>query len=296
MEGGGLMSGVKSVKIVTLAEDFAGGGRCLAQHGISFFIELISQTGEVKRVLFDTGIYHEPILFNVNRLLVPLDTIDAIILSHSHYDHTGGLLGILETIQRKNLPIVAHPDVFKKSYYIGKTTNIGMENDHTKEISEELGGVWRLTKDSVEVIDHLFFMGQIPRVTPFEEDLTIQLQTQVNGEWVGDLIEDDSAIYIKTAKGLVIISGCSHSGIVNIVKRGIELSNGIRPYAVIGGFHLLTASEERIFQTAEGLKELGVEKLVTGHCTGGVAEYLFQQIFSTNFQILYTGKTIQYDF
>ncbi|WP_339060367.1 MBL fold metallo-hydrolase [Tepidibacillus marianensis] len=246
--------------------------------------------------MFDTGIYHEPILFNVNRLSVPLETIDAIILSHSHYDHTGGLLGILETIQRENLPIVAHPDVFKKSYFKGKGKNIGMENDQTKERSEELGGIWRLTKTPVEMIDNLFFMGQIPRVTEFEQDLTIQLEIQVNGEWVDDLIEDDSAIYIKTDKGLVVISGCSHSGIVNIVKQGTEISGGIRPYAVIGGFHLLTASEERIFQTAEALKELGVEKLITGHCTGGVAEYLFQQIFTTSFQKLYAGKTISFDF
>ncbi|MFV9511244.1 MBL fold metallo-hydrolase [Tepidibacillus sp. LV47] len=290
------MSGVKKVKIVTLADDYAGGGRCLAQHGISFFIEIFYQSGEVKRVLFDTGIYHEPILFNAKRLSVPLEKIDAIVLSHSHYDHTGGLLGILEKIQREDLPIVAHPLVFKKSYYKGKSTNIGMENDRTKEIAEKLGGVWYLTKESFEVIDNLFFMGQVPRVTDFEQDLTIQLQTEVNGEWIDDLIEDDSAIYMKTLKGLVIVSGCSHSGIVNIVKHGIHLSRGEKPYAVIGGFHLLTASEERIIQTAESLKELGVEKLITGHCTGGVAEYLFQQIFTTSFQKLYAGKTIQYEF
>ena len=287
---------ITKLKIVTLADDYAGGGRCLAQHGISFYIEIEDQLGHEKRILFDTGIYHDPIVFNANRLEVPLEKTEVVVLSHSHYDHTGGLLGILEHINKSEIPIIAHPDVFKKTYYKGREKNIGMENEHTKEEAEKLGGIWHLSKEPIPIADHATFLGQVPRVTAFEQEPTIQLETERNGQKVDDLIEDDSAIYIETPKGLVIISGCSHSGIVNIVKHAMNVSGGIKPYAVIGGFHLLSASDERIFQTTEALMELGVERLVTGHCTGNVAEYLFQQVFTTKYQKLFAGKTIQYKF
>lgn len=297
-EGVPMDNKLKRVKLTTLAEDYAGGGmgKCLAQHGVSFFISVENENGEVNNILFDTGDYHEPIIFNAEKLKISLENIETIVLSHSHYDHTGGLIGLMQRINKRELPIIAHPHIFKQSFFKEKPSlSVGMENKNTKEIVEKLGGVWRLTKEPVQVVSNVTFMGEIPRITDFEQELTINLQTEVNGEWVDDQIEDDSAIFIDTPKGLIIVSGCSHSGIVNITKYASKIS-GKKIHAVIGGFHLLSASEERIVRTAEALKDLGVDKVVAGHCTGLVAEYLFQQKFKDNFQKLYSGKIIEFSF
>ncbi len=174
--------------------------------------------------------------------------------------------------------------------------NIGIENEQAKELVENLKGKWQLSSQPLKVDDHVTFLGEIPRITDFEEELTIQLQTMKNNVWHHDKIEDDSAIYINTPKGIIIISGCSHSGIVNIVKHAKKVSGDLNIFAVIGGFHLLSAAEERILKTASELKMLGVENLITGHCTGGVAEYLFHQTFQENFQKLYAGKKLEFTF
>ncbi len=114
-EGVEKVESLNKVRITTLADDYAGGGRCLAQHGVSYFIE-IEEKEETFYYLFDTGLYHEPILFNANRLAIPIDRIQKVILSHSHYDHTGGLIGLLEALESKEREVFAHPEVFKKSY------------------------------------------------------------------------------------------------------------------------------------------------------------------------------------
>ncbi len=295
-EESGMTNQVKEVQIVTLAEDYAGTGptRCWAQHGVSFFIRLQYENKEVHHFLFDTGDYHEPILFNARKLNIPLDEIESIALSHSHYDHTGGLIGILKEIKKKERPIIAHPEVFKQSYYKGDfTRNIGMENEKTKEITESLGGIWKLSKEPVEIFPHVSFMGEIPRITIFEQDVTLKLQTKVNDQWVSDEIEDDTGIYISTPKGVIVIAGCSHSGIVNIVKYAKQLS-GKQVVAVIGGFHLHSASVARINHTIDALEELGVKEVITGHCTGGDAEYAFKQRFKKQFQKLHAGKILSF--
>lgn len=290
------MNSIRQVKIATLAEDYAGGGvsKCWAQHGVSFYISLKYENGEEHHILFDTGDFAEPVLFNSKQLNLSLDPIESIVLSHSHYDHTGGLIGVLKQMAVKERPVIAHPDVFKKSYYKGDfSRNIGMENEETKEIVEELGGRWTLSKTPFRVMEGVTFMGEIPRVTDFERDMTINLQTEVNGEWVEDQIEDDTAMFIQTPKGIIVVSGCSHSGIVNIVKYAKELSQD-NILAVIGGFHLISASEERIQKTAEALKELGTQNVITGHCTGGDAEYILKQTFKKQFQKLYAGKNMEF--
>lgn len=287
---------IEKVGIITLAEDYAGGGKCLAQHGVSFLIEVVYQTGRTQVLLFDTGFYHDPIIFNANRLNAPLEKVEKIILSHAHYDHTGGLLGLLGEIGQK-VDIIAHPHVFKQSYYKGKANkNIGMENIHTKELAEQLNAKWKLSKDTVEVLPAVTFLGEIPRKVSFEQDLTIQLRTQVDGKWVDDQIEEDSAISIDTPKGLIIISGCSHAGIVNIVNRAIQVTGKEDVFAVIGGFHLISADDTRIDQTSQSLKDLNVENIITGHCTGGDAEYRLKQDFKESYQKLFAGKRLEFSF
>jgi len=284
------------LKITTLADDYAGSSRCLSQHGVSFLIEISYKDGEKHVLLFDTGIYAEPIIFNAEKLQAPLHKLDTIVLSHSHYDHTGGLIGLLKEIRAKHpIKIFAHPNIFKQTFYKGNHgKNIGMENSKTSKLVEDSNGVWKLSEEPIEIVENVYFTGKIPRSTSFEKDLTIQLQTQVNGIWVDDHIEEEVAIYIETPKGIVVVSGCSHVGIVNIVQHAQRLANGKKVLAVIGGFHLLSAEETRIKDTAEALYKMGVEKVITGHCTGGKAEYIFQKFFESQFQKLYTGKVIEF--
>lgn len=293
------MEKLKKVTIHTLAEDYSGSGetRCLAQHGISFYIKLDYDNNLTRRIIFDTGDYYEPILFNAKKLGISLSEADAIVLSHSHYDHTGGLIDLVKNINKKNISVIAHPNVFKKSFYPDNPEkNIGMENEYTKDIVEQYGGVWTLTKTPHHVIDNVYFIGEVPRLTEYERDLTIKLKTLENGNLTDDKIEDDSALYIDTPKGLIVISGCSHSGIINIVNYAKAIKNNEKVYSVIDGFHLLSASETRINNTIKAFKDLGVDNIMTGHCTGLTAEYKIQEEYKDNFQKLHAGKVIEFSF
>ena len=285
-----------SLKIYILADDYAGyNSPFWAQHGISILIE-VRFSDNVRRILFDTASYAEPILFNMNLLNIDLKTIDMIVLSHNHFDHTGGLLGVMKKIN-KELPIFAHPNIFKVSFstepefmYAG----IPPLRGGTKESIEKLGGIWILSKDPIKLTPGVFTLGEITKdeKVDFEREVTIKLYKLEDGKLTPDEIEDEIGIAINTEKGLIVIGGCSHPGIVSMIKKTINVSGIDKVYAVIGGFHLIDADVQRIQSTIEAFKKMGIRKIYAGHCTGLKAEAMFSKEFGEAFEKLHSGKVI----
>ena len=274
------------MRVTVLVEDYSGyESPFLAQHAVSFLIE---KGG--RRILFDTGQSAEPVLHNMGLLGIEPGSIDYVFLSHCHYDHTGGLLGILKAIG-KRIPVIAHPEIFRK-HFVTKPYLRSVGMPFRREEIEELAELY-LTPDSIEITEGLYSTGEIRKREDFER-ANIGVYTVKDGRIVGDELLDDMSPVAKTSEVLVVVSGCSHAGIVSIVKHAIRITGEERVRAVIGGFHLIDASEERIKRTVEEFQKLGVEEVYTGHCTGLRAEAAFLQAYGRRFHKLHSGMVIDF--
>jgi len=264
------------LRITTLSDNTAGRGRFLAEWGLSFLVE----TDEVN-ILFDTG-KSISASHNANTVQFDLSQIDKIVLSHGHNDHTGGLRQILRKM-KKEVEIIAHPDIWSAKYRRrqGEADKyIGIPFPRQK--LESLGARFNLTTKPLKITDSIMTTGEIPMVTEFEE-IDPNLFVKEGGGLQPDKLLDDLALVIKTGAGLVVVLGCAHHGIINTLNHAQQLT-GVKPiHAVLGGAHLISASEERIRLTIAALKELGVQRLGLCHCTDLPAACLLTQEFGDRF-------------
>jgi 7,8-dihydropterin-6-yl-methyl-4-(beta-D-ribofuranosyl)aminobenzene 5'-phosphate synthase len=251
----------------------------LAEHGLAMLIR--TRVGqETHTVLFDAGLTEEGALTNAEIMKLDLSPIEAIVVSHGHFDHSGALLKVLEKLSKarpepcrsEGLPILVHEDMFKTR---------GTEEDGklsklppfpSEEQLEERGAKLIKTKEPYLLAgDTVLVMGEVPRVTEFERGFPPG-RLLVDGEWQPDpWMWDDRGVVIKVkGKGLVILSGCAHSGIVNNVRYAQELTGGEEPiYAVMGGFHLAGEEfESTIESTVAAIREMNPAMVVPSHCTG----------------------------
>jgi 7,8-dihydropterin-6-yl-methyl-4-(beta-D-ribofuranosyl)aminobenzene 5'-phosphate synthase len=264
------------LRITTLSDNTAGRGRFLAEWGLSFLVE----TDEVN-ILFDTG---KSISASHNAATVRFDLsqIDKIVLSHGHNDHTGGLRQILRKM-KKEVEIIAHPDIWSAKYRRrqGEADKyIGIPFQRQK--LESLGARFNLTTKPLKITDSIMTTGEIPMVTEFEQ-IDPNLFVKEDGGLQPDKLLDDLALVIKTEAGLVVVLGCAHHGIINTLYHAQQLT-GVKPiHAVLGGAHLISASEERIRLTIAALKGLGVQRLGLCHCTDLPAASLLAQEFGDRF-------------
>ena len=264
------------LRITTLSDNTAGRGRFLAEWGLSFLVE----TDEVN-ILFDTG---KSISASHNAATVRFDLsqIDKIVLSHGHNDHTGGLRQILRKM-KKEVEIIAHPDIWSAKYRRrqGEADKyIGIPFQRQK--LESLGARFNLTTKPLKITDSIMTTGEIPMVTEFEQ-IDPNLFVKEDGGLQPDNLLDDLALVIKTEAGLVVVLGCAHHGIINTLYHAQQLTGVKSIHAVLGGAHLISASEERIRLTIAALKELGVRRLGLCHCTDLPAACLLAQEFGDRF-------------
>ncbi|WP_297437804.1 MBL fold metallo-hydrolase [Thermococcus sp.] len=273
------------MRIYTLVEDYSGyESPFLAQHGISFLIE-----ARGRRILFDTGQSAEPLLHNMELLELEPRNVDYVFLSHCHYDHTGGLKGVLESIGRR-VPVIAHPDIFRPHFitepYL-RSVGIPFRRSEIEELGELI-----LTPEPLEIINGtIYSTGEVREREGFEEsELTVY--TLQNGRLVRDSLMDDMSLVIRGPDGLVVVSGCSHAGIVSIVRHAIKMTGERHVKAVVGGFHLINAGRARIERTVKAFLEMGVEQVYTGHCTGLRAEAAFMDAYGKGFHKLHSGMVI----
>jgi 7,8-dihydropterin-6-yl-methyl-4-(beta-D-ribofuranosyl)aminobenzene 5'-phosphate synthase len=274
-----------SIQITTLSENTAGRVNLLAEWGLSILIE-----ADGYKFLLDTGQSFSA-AYNAITLGIDLSRIDKIVFSHGHLDHTGGLLHILKMVKGK-AEIIAHPDIWTLKYarrpeqveaYIGVP--------FPQEAAETLGASFNLTKEPMWLSENIVTSGEIPMVTEYEKIDPI-LYVKEKGELKPDPLWDDQALFIKSKKGLIIISGCAHRGITNTIRHAQKIT-GIEPvYAIIGGTHLIRASPQQIDLTIAELSSFGVQRLGGSHCTGLPASTILAQRFSEAFFFNNAGTSI----
>jgi 7,8-dihydropterin-6-yl-methyl-4-(beta-D-ribofuranosyl)aminobenzene 5'-phosphate synthase len=262
--------------ITTLSENTASMGNFLAEWGLSILVET-----ETNRILLDTGANYSAV-YNAESLGIDLGTIDKIILSHGHYDHTGGLRDLLRK-RKKEIEIIAHPDIWQVKYHRRKEDPerfIGIP--FQREELECLGARFFLSREPVKINENILTTGEIPMVTDFET-IDSGLFIKQDSKFMPDQVMDDRAIIIKTTFGLVIILGCAHRGMINTIYHAQEITGTSEICAVIGGSHLIGSSEERLWQSIAALKEIGVKKLGLCHCTDLPVMSVLYQEFGENF-------------
>ncbi|MBP1741280.1 MAG: beta-lactamase domain protein, partial [Deltaproteobacteria bacterium] len=235
------------------------------------------------------------LLHNMRLLGIQPSVIDALFLTHCHYDHTQGTVEVLKAVGKNGFPVVAHPDTFRphfvKDPYL---RHVGVMPEDRRPKIEEAGGLLFLTTDPFPFLPGLITTGEVRRQTDFEE-VGIALFTLADGRIVQDTMRDDLSLVAQVRdKGLVIVTGCSHAGIVNIVKQSVELTGEKKIAAILGGFHLVAASEERIGRTADALSQFDIELISAGHCTGFKAQAALYQTFKDRFKPLQTGMFFEF--
>ncbi|MBS7640033.1 MBL fold metallo-hydrolase [Candidatus Bathyarchaeota archaeon] len=246
----------------------------IAEHGFSMLIR-VYDGDESHNILFDTGISPRGVVMNARRMGVNLSDIECIVLSHGHYDHFTGLPAVVKAIKKSELPIMIHKDMFKKR---GVERANGTIREYPMFPLEDAVRPAKYidTKEPHLIAKGLVLItGEIPRVTPFELGYP-QHKAFVNGKWEPDpWLWDERALVINVRrKGLIILSGCSHAGIINTVLHSQRLTSIENIYAILGGLHLSGKNlEERITQTVEELKKIRPRIIVPSHCTGWRACY-----------------------
>jgi 7,8-dihydropterin-6-yl-methyl-4-(beta-D-ribofuranosyl)aminobenzene 5'-phosphate synthase len=270
--------------ITTLMDNVAS-GKLQSEHGLSLWVEY-----QGKRILFDTG-QSDLVLKNAKELGVNLAETDAIVISHGHYDHTGGLSAVLDIA--KNATLYIHPEALgpKFTQKGDNIRNIGMtlstkERIHALDESKRV--VW--TEMPTEVLPGLLITSQIPRNTNFE-DTTGAFFINHNCKKNDELI-DDQALFFETQNGLVVLLGCAHSGVINTLDYVVKLTGQKCIYGAIGGMHLLNASAERIEYTIEAFRRYKVQKIGHAHCTGLKAAEKFNEAFADQCFVCSVGTRI----
>jgi len=274
------------MKITTLVEDTATKPGLLAEHGLSMLIE----TGK-NNILFDTGQFLS-LFYNAKVLKIDLSKVDKIVLSHGHYDHTGGLKKVLSRTGEVN--VYAHPNIFAPKYAKLKERKRYIGIPYQKEELESKGAVFHLSRDPTLIADSIMTTGEIKRLTDFEP-ISDDLCVMRNGQLQRDNLLDDQGLIIKTdTDNAVVVLGCTHSGVVNTLHQVNELIEDDNISMVIGGTHLLHADKCRIKRTIDSLLGFGVKKAAVSHCTGMRASAMFLDAFGCNFIENHVGTQITF--
>jgi 7,8-dihydropterin-6-yl-methyl-4-(beta-D-ribofuranosyl)aminobenzene 5'-phosphate synthase len=252
-----------SIWVTVLVENSVHGRQLQGEHGLAFCLHTARG-----RLLFDTG-QSDLLVRNAAVLGMRLDSVQAIALSHGHYDHTGGLPALRTAAPTARLFL--HPDALIPRFSgqpDGSTRAVGLpEAARAMLLASEGRIVW--TRAATEVIDGVFLTGEIPRETAFE-DTGGRFYLDAAGTQADPLL-DDQALFFDTAEGVVVLLGCAHAGVVNTLRHIRRLTARRPVQAVLGGFHLLTASEARLQATLAALAELDLRMIGAGHCTGPAA-------------------------
>jgi 7,8-dihydropterin-6-yl-methyl-4-(beta-D-ribofuranosyl)aminobenzene 5'-phosphate synthase len=254
----------------------AGSCLCCAAHGLSCLVTM-RRGGTSRTLLFDTGPEDRTFEQNVSRLGVDLGPVEAIVLSHGHWDHGGAMLRALQLIRDRNggreVAYYCHPDMFH-----ARATK---QADGSMRLMEDVPGVAALaaygarvvnTREPQRLLDGMAYVsGEIPRVSAFERGMPGQHRRTVDGTgWeIDELIMDERFAAVNVAgKGLVVFTACSHAGVVNVLTHARACFPGVPLHAVVGGLHLSGANEKIIPETVEGMRAFDLSVIAAGHCTG----------------------------
>lgn len=250
------------LRLITLDDNTAGRWDMVAEWGLSILV----QTDELT-VLMDTG-QRDAVIRNAETLKIDLGSVDKVVLSHGHVDHTGGLRPVLARA-RKEMEVVAHPSALEPKYARHpkekeRSFFIGMP--FLREDLENLGACFKLSREPVWLSEHVLTTGEIPLITDYEK-VDKDTQVKLEGRILRDTIPDDQALIIKTEDGLAVVLGCAHRGIINTLRHAQKLTGMEHIHTVVGGAHLKSDATEQIERTIADLRDFCLERLGLLHCT-----------------------------
>lgn len=259
----------------------------LGEHGLSIYVET-----DAGNYLFDTG-KGKTIVHNAVVRQKDLSTIKAVILSHGHADHTGGLPDVLH--YHANVPVLAHPDIFLCRYRTdvkGKKNYIGIP--FHKGFLEKKGAQFKFNTDAAELAHGVHLTGFVPRITKIETGDMENRIAERNGETVQDVIADDQSLILNTRRGLLIILGCAHAGVLNIIRHSIKMTTVDQIFAIIGGTHLDFVGNSQVQKTIDTLREWSIEHLIPSHCTGPRVTARLSHEAPKNFRFSHVGFSLEF--
>ena len=247
-----------------------------AEHGFSVFVEVERTGGDVHRLIFDTGVTPDGMVDNLRRLGLAAADAEVVVCSHGHFDHTTGLGGLAEQLGRANLPVIVHPEFWaQRRLAIPGRDPFALPTPSRRALEDSGFVIVEGEQPSFLFENSVLITGEVPRTTDFEVGFPIH-QARRGGTWEPDpLILDDQALVVHVRdRGLVVLTGCGHAGIVNITRYARQLTGVESVHAVLGGFHLTGALFEPIIgPTIDALGELGPDVVVPAHCTGWRAQH-----------------------
>ena len=280
---------MKSVELTILCDNTAAMKEGIqAEHGFSVLLE----TDETL-LLFDTG-QSDVFWHNAEILGKDLTKIDRVVLSHGHYDHTGGL----GRLARVGIPyeIAAHRDLFIPRYKKQKDGTLKYIGcPYHRDHLESRGLAFRFVESRVEVGPGVFFVSEVPRETEFEKGDPLLVARDGAGRVIPDPFRDDGSLYVRTPHGLVVILGCSHRGMVNILTRILTLEGDVPILCVIGGTHLSRVDPSQTADTIDALRDMQVRAVGVSHCTGPEAAEEMSRAFGPEFFRAMAGVVIKID-
>jgi len=263
-------SSVQNLKITMLSTMLADEG--LGEWGFAALVE-----ADGHRILVDTGARPDTVLSNLRDLHLDLSDVHEVVLTHNHDDHVGGLMTLRRTFMKKNPEALSIVHVGKGIFYSrpkdGKEDNVMLALRKEYEAS---GGKFVEHDSPVELFPGAWLSGPVPRIFP-ERNWSSVGQVQTPAGLVEDTIPEDQSLVLNTSKGLVVVSGCGHSGVINTLTFAEKEFPATPVYALIGGFHLFSANDQQLDWTADRLKGFGVSYLIGAHCTGIEAVYRVRQ-------------------
>ncbi len=249
--------------------------RLIAEHGFSALVTVIAD-GRRESILFDAGLSPDGVLHNIDILDVPLADVRAIVLSHGHADHTGALIGLVRRLGKRGLPLIAHPDAFlQRKVVIPDGREVKLPPPDREALLQEGVNIIEDKEPSLLLDKRALVTGQVARTTDFEKGFPVH-HSLIDGRWQPDpwIYDDQSLVFHVRGKGLAILTGCGHAGVINIIRHARNVTGVENVYALIGGFHLSGPLFEAIIpQTIEQLKAAALQVVVPGHCTGWKAAH-----------------------
>lgn len=271
---------VHALKITILSTMLADDG--IGEWGFAALVE-----ADGRKILFDTGARPNTVLENARELKVNLADVQDVILSHFHDDHTTGLMTLRREFSKSNPTALSRVHIAKGIFLErrGRQSNpmIAMKKEY-----ESTGGVFIVHDKAEELFPGIWLTGPVPRVYP-EKNYPAGVEVKIGDAWVEDNVPDDQSLVFNTSRGLVLLSGCGHSGIINTLQYARTLVRPAPVEAAIGGFHLFAASDQTLAWTAGKLKEYQTARILGAHCTGIESVYRLRELLGLTRQTCLVG-------
>lgn len=268
----------------------------LAEHGFSSMVK-VTQSDQTGVMLFDFGFSDFGAAYNADTLGVDLTQVQLLALSHGHLDHIGGLKALASRVGKPGIELIAHPGVFRSPRYRKITEEFKITVPSlTQEAVDEAGVKVKTTEGPMAILDDkAVFLGSVARTTEFEKGSPGFFYLDDGVEKVDDFADDTALAFNVKGKGLVVLTGCAHSGIVNTVRHACEATGVSKVHAVMGGFHLSGKEFEDILQpTIQSLKAMNPDYVIPTHCTGRSSIMAFEKAMPDQFLVNMAGTTMTF--